>query len=98
MLGQGDDVISRGFAQGFTFEGDAGQEVVFELVSDDFDTYLYLTGPGLAGVIFDDDGAGNLDSRLEVTLPASGTYTVVVSAINGDSAGAFRLRTFRVAR
>lgn len=98
VLGQGDDVIFRGYAQGLTFEGDAGQEVVFELVSDDFDTYLYLTGPGLAGVIFDDDGAGNLDSRIEVTLPASGTYTVVVSAINEDSAGAFRLRTFRLAR
>ena len=74
VLGEGDDVMSRGFAQGFTFEGNTGQDVVFELVSDDFDCYLYLTGPGLAGVLFDDDGSGNYDSRIEVTFPASGTF------------------------
>ena len=98
VLGEGDDVISRGFAQAFTFEGTAGQDVVFELISDDFDCYLYLSGPGLEGVLSDDDGAGNLDSRLEVTLPASGTYTVVVSALSEGSTGAFRLRAFRIVR
>jgi hypothetical protein len=97
VLGEGDDLIPRGFAQGFTFEGNAGQDMVFELVSDDFDCYLYLTGPGLPGVLFDDDGgAGDLDSRIEVTLPESGPYTVVVSAVSENSTGAFRLRAFRV--
>ena len=96
VLGRGDDVITRGFAQSFNFEGVAGQEVVFELISDDFDCYLYLTGPGLAGTLSDDDGAGNLDSRIEVTLPEGGTYTVVASALEEGSTGAFRLRAFRV--
>lgn len=97
-LGVGDDEISRGYAQAFTYQGEAGETVVFELVSDDFDCYLYLAGPGLGGVLSDDDGAGNLDSRIEVTLPESGTYTVVASALSEGSTGAFRLRAFRVAR
>ncbi len=96
VLGQGDDIISRGYAQAFTFEGDAGQVVAFELVSEDFDSYLFLNGPGLGGLLSDDDSAGNLDSRIEVILPTNGTYTVVVSALSAESTGAFRLRAFRV--
>ena len=95
VLGQGDDVISRGFAQAFTFEGEEGHQMVFELMSEDFDCYLYVTGPGLAGLLFDDDGGEGLDSRIEVTLPATGTYTVVASALNEDLSGAFVLRAFR---
>ena len=95
-LGEGDDVISRGFAQAFTYEGTAGEEVIFELISEDFDCYLYLTGPGLPGVIADDDGAaGSLDSQIEVTLPENGRYTVVVSSLSEGDLGAFRLRAIR---
>jgi len=98
MLGAGDDVIPRGFAQAFSYQGTAGEDVVFELISDDFDCYMYLVGPGLPGALSDDDSAGNLDSRIEVTLPESGTYTVIASALGEGSTGAFRIRAFRVVR
>lgn len=97
VLGQGDDIISRGYAQAFTFEGTAGQEVAFEVVAD-FDTYMYLTGPGLGGVLSDDDSAGSLNARIQLTLPESGTYTVIASALSEGTEGAFRIRALRIVR
>lgn len=96
VLGEGDPVLERGYAQAFAYEGEAGETVIFELMSEAFDTYLYLAGPGLEGVLYDDDGSwGSLDSRIEVTLPESGTYTVVVSAISEGGTGPFRLYVVR---
>ena len=96
FLDQDSDVIHRGLAEAFAYEGRAGQEVAFELVSAEFDAYLYLTGPGL-DILYDDDGGGNLNSRLEATLPEAGTYTVVVSSADG-AGGAFSLRILQVIR
>lgn len=93
-----DPAITRGYAKAYEYRGEAGEVVVFEVVSDEFDTYLYLSGPGLGGVLGDDDSAGNLDSRIEVTLPETGTYTVVVSALGEGATGVFRLRAFRPVR
>lgn len=75
--------------QAWALEGRAGQQVVITLVSEDFDAYLYLTGPGLEGALTDDDSAGDLDARLEVTLPADGTYRIVAASLRGG--GAYRL-------
>ena len=90
--------IPRGFAKAFLYDGSFGEEVVFELVSSDFDSYLYLSGPGIDGVLYDDDGAGRSDSRIEITLPQEGYYTVVVSTWSRGSTGRFKLRTFRIVR
>lgn len=95
-LGPDDDTLATGaLGQGWSYEGRAGEEVVFELISDDFDALLYLTGPGLAGPLVDDDGAGALNSRIHITLPEDGSYTVVVSTLEAESQGSFRLRAFR---
>jgi len=95
-LGPGDDVLGTGaFGQGWSYEGRAGDELAFELLSDAFDAVLYLLGPGLSSPLVDDDGAGNLNSRIEITLPEDGLYTLVVSALEAGSEGAFRLRAFR---
>ncbi|MCK5650348.1 MAG: PPC domain-containing protein, partial [Gemmatimonadetes bacterium] len=95
-LGPGDDVLGTGaFGQGWSYEGRAGDELAFELVSDAFDALLYLMGPGLSSPLVDDDGAGNLNSRIEVTLPEDGRYTLVVSTLEAGSEGDFRVRAFR---
>jgi hypothetical protein len=95
-LGPGDDVLGTGaFGQGWSFEGRAGEDVAFELISDVFDALLYLMGPGLSSPLVDDDGAGGLNSRIEVTLPEDGLYTLVVSTLEAGSEGNFRLRAFR---
>lgn len=77
--------------QAWALEGRAGEIYVVELISDDFDAYLYFAGPGLSQPLTDDDGAGDLNSRIRVSLPESGTYRVVASALDGDTSGKFQL-------
>ncbi|MFO7892565.1 MAG: PPC domain-containing protein [Longimicrobiales bacterium] len=83
------------YAQAWALDVTAGETVVVEVVSDDFDTYLYLTGPGLDGALVDDDGAAGTNSRITFTPDAAGTYRVVVSTFSGEATGAFQLRTLR---
>lgn len=83
------------WGQVWTFEGSAGDRLAIGLSSDDFDAYLYLAGPGLDAPLVDDDGGGGLDSRLEVTLPESGRYRIVASALSEGEGGAYRLYVVR---
>jgi len=77
--------------QAWQLTGRAGERAAVQLESDDFDAYLYVTGPGI-GILEDDDSAGNLDSRIEVTFPEDGLYTVVASALSAGDFGAYLLR------
>jgi hypothetical protein len=81
--------------QAWALEGHAGEIYVIDLISDDFDAYLYFAGPGLSQPLTDDDGAGELNSRIRVSLPESGTYRVVASALDGSSSGKFQLLVSR---
>ena len=84
--------------ESWTVEVQAGDEIVFELLSDDFDPLLYLDGPGLAEPLMDDDGAGSLDSRIVFLAPESGTMRLVASGLTESAAGEYRLRAIRRAR
>jgi hypothetical protein len=79
-------------AQAWSLEGRAGEAVSVTLVSDDFDTYLYLTGPGLDDVLSDDDGAGDLNSLLTVSFPEDAVYTVVASSLGSGTTGSYTIR------
>jgi hypothetical protein len=79
-------------AEAWRLTGTAGQRVSIVMVSDDFDTYLYLTGPALGEVLTDDDSGGNLDAKIDVTLPVSGPFTVVAAALSSGSSGAYQIR------
>lgn len=89
-----DPVLDDSYAHAWELHGSAGETLTVELISDDFDCYLYLTGPGL-DVLSDDDGAGSLDSRIEVTFPETGTYRVVATTFGDFGTGAYRVRTIR---
>jgi hypothetical protein len=65
--------------------------VTIDLMSDELDSYLYLVGPGLDEPLSDDDGGGELNSRITHTFTESGTYRVIVSALSSDATGAFTL-------
>lgn len=82
-------------ADGYTFQGRAGQRVVVTMSSDDFDTYLDLyagEGDGRYVVDSDDDGAGEgTDSRLAYTLVEDGLYTVEARAFSEDGRGGYSL-------
>lgn len=92
-LGLGSPTVQDGRpAEAWQLDGRAGERVSIVLESDDFDSYLYLAGPGLDGVQTDDDGAGDLDSLIEITLPTDGSYRVIAAALSAGSSGAYTLR------
>ena len=74
-----------------TFEGVAGEVVTIELTSDDFDTYLLLQDPAGDLINQDDDGAGGTNSRITLTLPSTGTYTLIVNSYAAGETGAYSL-------
>jgi hypothetical protein len=70
----------------YTFQGEAGQPISISLTSPDFDTYLRLQDSTGYDLITDDDGGGDLDSRIAIyALPNNGSYTVVVESYDGNS-------------
>jgi hypothetical protein len=92
-IGAGDPhVFGRGAFRAYRFQGTAGQRVVATMESTDFDTYLIVgrvVGPLMDELKSDDDGGGDTNSRLRVTLPADGTYLVVAQSFSEDGAGSF---------
>lgn len=76
----------------FLFHASAGSRAVVTLESATFDTYLVLHGPDNAVVASNDDmGGGNLNSRVEVVVPSTGTYRVIANALRPEGRGPYRL-------
>ena len=76
----------------FTFQGQQGQSVTIDLTSPDFDTFLALLDPSGQLVDKNDDlSENNTNSRLVVTLPATGTYQIIVNAFDRNGQGRFTL-------
>jgi len=70
---------------------DAEQSVIIALESLDFDTYIEVLDNSGASIASDDDGGDGLNSRLEFTAPAAGTYTIIVRSWLGEADGAYTL-------
>ena len=68
------------FADVWEFTGAAGQKVIIDVRSDEFDTYLQLLDSAGTKIGEDDDSGGDLNSRLVIVLPASGRYRIVVNS------------------
>ena len=79
------------YAKGYAIEGRAGEQVIIDLRSDDFDAYLHIVGPGLDEPVANDDGAGGTDSRLEFEFPETGRYVIIVNTYGGNETGKFTL-------
>jgi hypothetical protein len=86
-LEPGDQQAENTWVDVWQFQGFAGQTVTIELRSSEFDTYLKLLDTAGNILSEDDDSAGDLDSRIVITLPAQGTYQLFVSNF-GDSRSA----------
>lgn len=98
-LGSGDSRNSSGgYYDEWTRHGNAGERVVYELRSDDFDTYLeigYGSHGAFSSFATDDDGADTpLDSRLEVILPRDGTYTIRARSFGNNSTGYYVIERY----
>ncbi len=75
------------------FTAEAGDAVIIDLTSDDFDAYLRLfSASPRSELTSDDDSGGNLNSRIgPYILTEAGDYHIGVSSIFGGETGAFEL-------
>jgi hypothetical protein len=69
----------------------AGKAYTIELNSDDFDAFLRVHDSKFRRLAQDDDGGGDLNSRIVLRPPADGVYHVVATSFDGET-GAFTLR------
>ena len=91
-LAAGDGQLSTGeFYDVFDIQGVAGQTVTIEMTSSAIDPYLFIRGPGDFS-LDNDDGAGfGLNSRLQVTFPQNGTYSLTATSYAANEVGAYSL-------
>jgi Tol biopolymer transport system component/heme/copper-type cytochrome/quinol oxidase subunit 2 len=69
----------------------AGQTLTASMVSNDFDTYLYLLDANDRQIAYDDDGGSDVNSLLTYSANSAGTYYVRAYSYNGNGAGDFSL-------
>ena|GEM_PF-5833597 len=74
-----------------TFEGQAGEQIVIDLVSSEFDAYLLLSDPEGNKIAEDNDGGDDSNARVVVTLTATGTYEIVVNTYKPEELGNYTL-------
>ena len=74
-----------------TFEGQAGELIVIELASEEFDSYLILLDPEDNKIAEDNDSGDNNNAKILVTLPATGVYEIVVNAYKPEKSGKYTL-------
>ena len=78
----------------YRFRANAGDRLVIDMESEDFDTYL-VVGDRPAGVFSpiasDDDSGGDLDSRVRFDVPATGTYWVIAQAYQDFGTGSYTI-------
>jgi hypothetical protein len=76
----------------FTFMGTAGQTVQIDLLSADFDAYLYLKDQSGQTLAHDDDGGGGHNARIIQSLPYTGMYQIYANTVGRTETGAFTLQ------
>ena len=76
----------------FTVQGRRGQRLDLRVGSQDFDSYLVVTGPQGFSLSNDDGSADSLDSRLVLEFPTDGDYRVAVTTFRPGETGRYRLQ------
>jgi Bacterial pre-peptidase C-terminal domain len=71
----------------YSFFATAGEQIRVQTSNNSFDTTIRVIGPDGFINLFDDDGGGNLASRLVFTAADAGEYIVVVSSFSGNPGG-----------
>jgi serine protease Do len=77
--------------QAWLFQGGAGETIVIDLVSEDFDAYLLVQDQHGNRLASDDDSGEGLDSRLTYRLPYAGVFRIVANTYREGSFGRYRL-------
>lgn len=90
------DVIEREqgnhLADFHNFNGTAGQQITISVRSQDFDTLLVLADKDAQALDRSDDISQNdSNSRIDITLPYTGIYHLMVTPYNPGEQGRYRL-------
>ena len=78
----------------YKYLGKAGETIQVVMRSSAFDAFIsfgQMNGSSFNQMAFDDDGGGNTDSRLVVTLPSDGVYLVRANSVKAEATGAYTL-------
>ncbi|VEP11314.1 putative membrane protein [Hyella patelloides LEGE 07179] len=98
ILEEGDEIIPNdgSFYDSYPLEGSAGDSFTITLESQDFDTFLAIMDQNGNIVEQNDDlNEEESNSRLEITLPDNGTYSVIVNAYDRGGKGRYVLKVSR---
>ncbi|MGL5081899.1 MAG: DVUA0089 family protein [Microcoleaceae cyanobacterium] len=93
-LDNGDPIlpVDNSYYDIYAFEGKAGQQVMIEMKSREIDSYLILLDAEGAELAQDDDGGGENDAKIVVTLPQDGTYTFLANSYDAGELGGYQLQ------
>ena len=75
----------------WTLDGRAGQRIVLDMMSADFDAYLILRDADGRMLGSDDDSGDGTNARLHAVLPRDGTYRVIATAAGDSARGVYTL-------
>jgi hypothetical protein len=78
------------FYDEYKFKAAEGYTITVNMTSEAFDSYLHLRGPDGADLQQNDDvEPGNLNSRITLTAPETGEYTVLANSRGAGETGAY---------
>jgi serine protease Do len=98
-LAEGDNRLPDGsYVDVYAFDGTAGQKLIVDLDSKEFNSVLLLHATNKEGVPTekpisqnDDAGPGNLNSRISITLPTTGIYVVYANSNARGEKGKYQI-------
>lgn len=79
------------YADGFVYDGRAGEQITITMRSNDFDAWLVVDDPNGPLHEHNDDGAGGTDAMLTVTLPHNGRYIILANVVQKGTMGRYTL-------
>lgn len=88
-------LMDSSYFDAWRYEGRAGERIVLDLLSREFDSYLIIarvTAEGPESMRENDDAPSTSNSRLAVELPDSGTYVIVTTSFQPGRTGRYALR------
>jgi len=96
QLSSGDFLRTDGtYADGYLYQATAGEKLKITLRSKEFDSWLVVDEPNGPFRETNDDGGGETDSQMIVTIPRTGLYLIVANTVSKGTTGAYTLTLTR---
>jgi S1-C subfamily serine protease len=85
-------ITDGSYADGYVYQGRAGEQITVTMQSSDFDAYVVVDDPTGPLRQTDDDSGGGTDSQLTVTLPHNGPYIIVANSVGSPNTGRYTIQ------